>query len=347
MKLIIGNAIVSCYADAASLLVMILLLFLSERIRDRQNKSARIFFLLCLQIAFTCVVCFVFNATAGHTSPISHTVAAVSRILWELCSITTDCLWLTYVDQKLYGDGRKKGRQYVRIGIIMVYLVLLIINVFTGMIYTLSDNNTLQRKPLFYLMMLAEFLLFFSAALSVWNYDRKTMKTRFLRITPMIVSMLLAVLPQFFTPYNLGIIGYVTGVTLLYFSMATEIRFVDRESGLYNKGYLAYLFDLALAQKNDIRSVLILEADGDLPALFGILRDVLHPQGDVIRTGEKKFMMFSAIDSRSTIEYLSSLVEDAVQKHNTEHPEAKIQVSARCRMRASGTESFEFLRTAM
>ena len=75
-----------------------------------------------------------------------------------------------------------------------------------------------------------------------------------------IISVILASGTQFFTSYDIGILGYVAGIILLYFSIIGELRFVDEESGLYNSGYLAYLFDMALAGKNDTRSALILEA---------------------------------------------------------------------------------------
>ncbi len=348
MKLIIGNAAVSCYIDLASLLVMILLLSLSDRIRRQKTRSNRSFYLLFVQITFTCIICFVFNAMEGHSSPLSHQVALFSRSLWELSVIISDCLWLAYVDQKLYVSRRGRlVRQILRVVIVLVYVVLLTVNLFNGMIFTLSGFNTLERKPLSYWMLAADFLIFVSAAISVWRFDRKTAKTRFLRVSPMIVSILISILPQFFTPYNTGIVGYAVGVTMLYFSMASEIRFLDEESGMYNRVYLSYLIDLAFAGKKDYRSVLILDVDGNLPAVFEIFRDILHREGDVIRADRKKFLMFSGSESRSTVQYLSSLVEEAVAKHNADHPENKIQMKARCMMRRKKEDAYEFLHSVL
>ena len=62
-------------------------------------------------------------------------------------------------------------------------------------------------------------------------FDHKHTKIRFLRIAPMVLSVFLSLLPQFFTPYNTGILGFVIGVTLLYFSMIGEINYVDTASG--------------------------------------------------------------------------------------------------------------------
>ena len=348
MKPIVGHAIVSCYVDAASLLVMVLLLLLSERIRSRKTESLRIYHLLCLVVTVTCVNCFVFNAMYGQPAPWCHTVALISRSLWEFYVLGTVCLWLAYVDTMLYGKQEKWTLlRIIRITPVSVFVVLLIINPFTGIIFTIAEDNSLQPKLLFYLMMATNFLLFLSSAVAVWHYDRKNSKVRFLRLTPMIISVFVALLPQFFSPYSTGIMGYAIGMLLFYFSMITEIQFIDEESGLYNRGYLTYLFDMALAGKDSTHSALILEADGNMPACFEILTNVLHQNGDVVRVEDKKFMMFSRIDSRSTMGYISSLVDEAVEKHNKEHPDEKVKISQRCSMRTGGQDSFAFLSSIM
>ena len=348
MKLILGESIVSCYVDAASLLVMLVLLLMSDRVRQQRSASLRVFFRLSVTVAFTCVVCFVFNAMAGHTQPWCHVVALISRTFWELCVLFTVSQWLAYVESKLYGDQRRhKAIHYIRIVPIMIFLVLLAVNLFTGIVFTISQENRLQPRPLFYVMMATNFLLFMSSAVAVWHFDRRGTKIRFMRVSPMIVSVFTALLPQFFTPYSTGIMGYVIGMTLLYFSMVTELRFVDEESGLYNRAYLAYLFDLAVGGKNDAHSVLVLETGGNLSACFEILREVLHQNGDVVRVERDKFLMFSNTDSLSTMQYLSSLVEEAEDRHNAAHPDDKVEITVFCRMRAEQEDAFSFLRSTL
>ena len=345
MNPIVGHTVVSCYVDAASFLVMILLLLLSERIRKRKTDSLRIFYSLCLVVTFTCICCFTFNAMYGQPAKWCHTVALISRTLWDIFVLGTICLWLAFVDRKLYGK-QKTYIRVIRLVPVAVFLILLIVNPFTGIIYTISEHNSLQPKPLFYLMMTSSFLLFLSSALEVWYFDRKSEKIRFLNISPMIISVLVAILPQFFTLYNTGILGYAVGMTLLYFSMIIELRYLDEESGLYNGGFLAHLSDLALVGKNSAHSALILEADGNLPGCFNILRNTLHMNNDVIRLKEKKFLMLSGTDSRSALQLLSTHVEEAVAKHNQEHPDEKVKLNVRCLMRTRDEDVFTFLRTA-
>ena len=348
MNAIIGEAIVSCYVNAASLLVITVLMLFSYMIRSHRGITLRLFRAIGVCIAVNSVMSFIYNAMYMQTAPWCHTVAMAAKTLRECAVLCTVMLWLVYVYHKLFSRKRKHVIMF-RLALLplAVLLILLGVNLFTGIMFTFSGDNQLEPRLLLYILYAVAFVYFCSAAIIVRFYDRKTTKIRFLRISPMIISVIVASGTQFFTPYDIGILGYVAGLMLLHLSIAGEYRFVDEESGLYNRGYLAYLFDLALAGKNDTCSVLILEADGDLRAAFTILRRVLHQDGDVIRTEDKKFMMFSRESSRSTIQYLSSLVDEAVDRHNAEYPEEKVQITAHCRMRKRDEDSFTFLRAAM
>lgn len=348
MKLIVGYALVSCYIDAAAILLMILLLLLSERLRRRNSASLRFFTALSWQVLFTCVMCFVFNAMYGQTAPWSQNAALISRTLWDYSVLAVDYWWLAYVDAKLYGKRELTTYQRIlRILPLIVFLVLLVINLFTGIVFSIAEDNSIQPKPLFYLMTLTMLLYFCASAMLVWYFDRKSKKIRFLHIGPMIISVVAALIPQYMTPFGTGILGFVIGITLLYFSMVDEFSFLDEESELYNTRFLAFIFDNTLARKIDAHSALILEADGNLPASFEILRDILHKDGDVIRLEKNKFLMFSGTDSRSELQLLSTHVEEAVQKHNKEHPLEKARITVNCRLRREDEDVLEFLRSVV
>ncbi len=349
MNKIVGDAAVSCYVDAAALLIMVLLLLLSERLRKRKNATLKVFYAMCLSITANCVFAFICDAMYMQTAPWAHAAAMIAKTLRECGILLITILWLMYVDRKLY---REKDRLSNTVRILFfapfaVFFILLIVNLFTGIVFICDENNQIENRPLLHVIFVVEFAYFVLSAFMVSYYDRKSMKLRFIRVSPMILSIVVASGSQFFTPYDIGILGFVMGITLLYFSTIGEIRFVDEESGLYNTGYLAYLFDLAVAGKNDTHSALILEAEGDLKACFEILRSTLHRSGDVIRAEEDRFVMFSSSDSRSSMQYLTSLVDEAVEKYDLEHPDNRVRISVRCSMRTGEEDAFTFLRSAM
>ena len=342
------TAAVSCYVDAAALLVMILLMLLSERIRQRRTVSLRIFFLLSCTVTLMCVFCFIYNVMYRQTAPWTHAVALAARTMRTYASLLVVVLWLFYVNSKLYGKKRwKPSHERILFIPIVIYAVFLVINLFNGAIFTISPENLIVPKPLYYVMYVIEFAYFGLTAFGVWYFDQKSAKVRFFSVAPMIVSVALGCVSMLVSPYDTSDLGFAVGLTLLYFSMITELRYVDEESGLYNKGFMSYLFDLAMAGKNDTRSVLILEADGNLQAGFEILRDTLHQDGDVIRFEDRKFLMFSGTDSRPALQLLSTQVEEAVQRYNKEHPGEAVRMVMHYRMRTGDEDAFTFLRSAV
>ena len=347
MNPIVGDAVVSCYVAASSLLVMILLLSVTGRRIHRRNVSMRILYMLSLCVTVNCIFPLIYNAMYMQPAPWCHTAAVIAKTLREIVVLAIVVLWLLYVDHKLYGDRNWHSRKLRLVFLpFVLVLILLIVNLFTGIVFTFSPENRIERKPLLYVIFAVEFGYFILSAVMVRYFDRRSIKTRFLHIAPMVLSILLGSSTQLYTPYDIGILGYVIGITLLYYSVISEYRFVDEASGLYNRGYMVYLYDMALAGQYDARSALTVKVSGDLPAGYDILREILHKEYDVIRVEDKKFVMFSGTDSRSSLQLLSTRMEEAVAKHNTEHPENNVLMTASCRMRAAGEDAFTFLRSA-
>ena len=78
---IIGESIVSCYADMTSFLVMLLLLILAERLHKRQNESMKILFHLSQCITLVCVFSFICHAAYKQTAPAWHTIVFICQTL--------------------------------------------------------------------------------------------------------------------------------------------------------------------------------------------------------------------------------------------------------------------------
>ena len=216
MNAIIGEAIVSCYVNAAALLTMAILLILFGRFRGRGTRSARLFFLLSLGVTANCITSLAYNAMFMQSAPWCHTVAVIAKTLREYIVVATVALWLAYVDRKLYGE--KSGHSTLLKIAFIPYAaipVLLAVNLFTGDVFTFSAANRLEPKPLLYIIYGAEFIYFCLTAVIVRIYDRNTTKARFLHITPMILCVALASGTQFFTSYDIGILGYTAGIILL------------------------------------------------------------------------------------------------------------------------------------
>ncbi|MBQ7173940.1 MAG: PP2C family protein-serine/threonine phosphatase [Lachnospiraceae bacterium] len=342
------TAAVSCYADTAALLVVVLLLFLSGRYRGRRDASLRIFYRLSLALAGACVTSFICHACTGQTAPWCRMLATVSRTFWILLTFLVVVIWNIYVENKLYGD--KKLRSFmtkVAVPVFAVVFVLLATNLFTGIVFTYKADCTSETTWIYTALVLTEVVGFLVPIARTQYYDRIAEKVRFLHVLPMILPVGPAVAAQYFLPVQTDVLGFAGGIVLLYMSMADELRVIDEESGLYNEGMLTYIFELGRTGKSDMRSALVLETEGCLPAAFGILHDTLQQDHDVIRIEENRFLMFSKTAVRSELQLLSTHIEEAVEKHNEEHPDENLGITVHSRMRTDDETPIAFLRSAV
>ena len=342
------TAAVSCYADTAALLVVLLLLFLSGRFRGRRDSSLRIFYRLSLALAAACVTSFICHACTGQTAPWCRMAATVSRTLWIFLTVLVVVIWNIYVENKLYGDNTLRSfMTKVVVPVFAVLFVLLTTNLFTGIVFTYKADCTSETTWIYTALVLIEVVGFLVPIARVKYYDRTAEKVRFLHVLPMILPVVPAVAAQYFLPVQTDVLGFAGGIVLLYMSMADELRVIDEESGLYNEGMLTYVFEVGRAGKSDIRSALILETDGSRPAAFGILHDTLQQDHDVIRLEDDRFLMFSETGIRSELQLLSTHIEEAVEKHNQEHPDENLRITVHCRMRTEDETQIAFLRSAV
>ena len=341
-------ALVSCYADAAAFIVMILLLIISERLRHRKDLSQSIFFKLSVVLTASCVFSFLCHAAYMRQGAFLHGMAIVSRTVWEWLVYLSILLWSSYVGLKLYGQ-REKPPLIAVIGNVSlgVFSVLLIVNLFTGIIFSYTPQNECETTVLYDIVVALETVYFLVSLVLVILFDRQSEIARFIRVLPMLLSVELGVVVQFFLPYQTDVLGFAIGATLLYFSMADELRYLDEESGLYNAGMLNYLADRALAGKDVTRSALIVETDGDPQSCFDILRSTLHKEGDVIRADDNRFLVFSSDESLNAVQRKSTLVEETVGRHNAAYPDKTVHMKVTCRMRKADEDPLLFIRTAV
>ena len=339
-------AVVSCYSDTAAFLVMLLLMLMSVTQNRKKDPSMRIFHGLCLTHAVTCALRFLCHAMARQTPPWCHALAVASRTLCELNVFLLVYLWSAYVEKKLMGDRHVHTLVKALYGLpFIVFTALLIVNLFTGVLFVCTGENLFEYRRLYHVFTGVQALYFAVALARIRHYKRRAAKVCFIRVMPLLVPTALGSAVQFFLPFQTAVLGISIGALLMYIFMSDEADCLDAESGLYNLKFLSYLCDLAAADRTNPRSALTLDVSGDLKAGFGLLRGALHQDNDVVRTDAGRFVMFSGESSRSALQYYTSLVDEAVVRHNAEHPKEAVRITVRSRIRTGEEDAVEFIRS--
>lgn len=342
------TAMVSCYVDAAALLVMVLLLFQSKNLLRRKDPTLRIFRRLCVLLTATCVTSFLCHAMYMQEAPWCHSLAIAGKTLWRCFAFLAIFLCAVDVKLKLYGPGEKNTLADILYLLpLLAFTALLAVNLFNGVLFTCTKENLFEYTWLYYLFVVIETLYFLVSALAILLNNKRATKICFIRVVPLILPVILGASVQQFFLCETEVLGFVISAVFTYIAMSEEMACVDAKSGLYNKNLLFYLYSLSMRGKYDIRSALILEMKGNLPAGCEILRRTVNRKNDVIRVEERKFLMFSGTDSRSALQLLSTHVEEAVAKQNAENPAEKVQITVRSRLRTGEEDTFGFIRSTV
>ena len=143
--LIHADAVVSCYIDAASFLMVLLILVLSDYGAVRRRLSQRIFYGICVCLEILCALFFFCHAMYGQTVMWCHTGVIVGRTVLEITMQSICALWVAYIHRKVHVEEKRMSWPYLASLVpLAVFSVLFILNAFNGMIFTYSENNQFQ-----------------------------------------------------------------------------------------------------------------------------------------------------------------------------------------------------------
>lgn len=230
-------------------------------------------------------------------------------------------------------DSKAPHRQFIVFWIAcFIQVTLLIVNIFTPIVFKIDMNNEYRRGDLFY------FFVAVGAVLNIYGfvyYLIAKIKNPGLRYFPVI---------EFLMPILLGMIGQTImyGISLLpacfavsfagiIIAFQNECIYIDKLTGVYNRFELdreirrlqkkhkekivAYMLDLNGFKKiNDNYSHE--EGDQALIAFAGILNDVFGSVGAVIRFAGDEFVALVYKGKESDIELYKQKTAEAVDKYN-------------------------------
>ena len=133
---------VTVYSDVMAFLMMLGLVCLSSRLRKRETTGEKLYFVLCLAVMVDAVcssICY-----ALHEQPFGATAELIFKTILEMSMLVLAYYWLLYVDFKLFGS---KDHLIRRLGVLFVPIlagaVALVINLFTGIVFTIGPPKVL------------------------------------------------------------------------------------------------------------------------------------------------------------------------------------------------------------
>lgn len=267
-------------ADCTGIILMGILLVSRYLVRRRKNTEDKFFFAMAaigLVAGALELIAFIIDGKPGGVAKFTNVL--VNALIYG-CTTTMSVVWLWFVDSHLNHDTKRIRTVFLPFVIVyIVLMVLLIVNIFTGFLYVIDENNVYARRPLGYIYYAFLFICFI-ATIVLYIKDRINYgETKFFPIFAFLIPVIAGCIIQALW-YGVATawLGCSIGLTAIYLNIQSRFALVDGLTGLYNRAYFEH--KLVVARKKSNRFVycgIMLDIDS-----FKQINDTYgHSVGDV------------------------------------------------------------------
>lgn len=207
-----------------------LILFMRVALENQNNSHMRIWFKRFVVVAFASVffdmLTYVFDRQTFPGARIGH---QISMFLTIFLTAFVGTLWNRFFDIIFRIDNLKIRRWVVYLTPTLIALVLLIINCFNGMMYTISPNNVYTRGDHYWISFTVQYVSFALVIIRALVYDLgvKTLRRRRMRNGILWLGVLTLVFGVFqaISDGKLAVncLGITTGIFIMF------VRFQDEQ----------------------------------------------------------------------------------------------------------------------
>ncbi len=333
------NSLVSVYSDSMAVLLTLGLMIIPRKRDAVDGTKERMFFSMCLLLLINAVASGVSYALHGQSGSLCYGVELAAKTVLELALLLLSYQWVMYVDYMLYKSRDQLKRRYSTLfWPILICIILLLVNLFTGVIFKIQPDMTYTATWVYDVLMAVDYVYFVMAFFIIYQYSTRHKGTRFFRITPVIIPVILGTLVNILTDYSASPLGFAIGLTLLHFSMIGGWRFDDEESGFFNRSFLIRLVEEGQSEAERFWGAICFEAKEGANELPAILRSELPPKSTIAHIDGGKYVLLTESRRMSDIGFIADMIEDAT--------EGKISVSTHCYIRGKDQSAAAFIKEA-
>ena len=338
--IIAENSLVSVYSDSMAFLLILGLTIIPRKRDAVDGTRERMFFALCLLSMINALGSCVAYAVHGQSGSFFMSIELAAKTVLEVALLLMAYQWLMYVDYMLYRSRDQLARRYKYFFLpILILLVLLLVNLFTGVLFTIQPDMSYRSTWVYYVLMAVEYIYFAFAFGIIYQYSTKYKHSQVFRITPIIIPVILGTLVNILTDYSASPLGFAIGLVLLYFSFIDSFRYDDEKSGYYNRSYLVGLVEGNEKGADAFCGAICFEASGDgAKELPEILRSELPAKSTIAHIDGGRYILLTRSRRMSDLGFIADMVEDAA--------EGKVSISTQCFTRGKDQSAAAFIKEA-
>ena len=274
---------------------------LQNRNHANTNLLAMMFFALT-----SCIADPISYTTKGLSGTIATASVYITSTWLFVANMFAVFSWNRFLAYYLNGRISKRANLFLNTTV-SIGLILLIINFFYPVVFSIDENNLYTRKSLYFFFLIADYLLVIYSLITYYRSKKKGGNLKFFPIWVFIVPILIGGIIQTVF-YGISVIP--TSITIsiagILASLQNEMIYRDVLTGLFNRTYLDYkLKKFAKRPKQNITGLMLdlndfkrindefghFVGDEALVATTQILQKAVGSLGIVIRYAGDEFII--------------------------------------------------------
>ena len=322
----------SIYVTNAIGIVLIAVMIVCNLWRFQTRSRADRNLLLMMFLALTSCV----------ADPISYTMKGMPGLLPKIAVYATSSwlfaanmlavnYWVRFLAFYLNGGMPRRSKIMLNT-VVSIGIALLVINLFTPIVFSIDDNNLYSRTNLYVFYLVVDYMLVINSLVTYFKSRAKGGILKFFPIWVYIVPILIGGVVQSLY-YGISVIPTSIAVSIagVLASLQNEMIYHDQLTGLFNRSYLLYLLEKnAATPKFNITGVMIdlngfkhindefghAVGDDALVMSARILQSAVGNAGCVIRYAGDEFIILLNTQNREDVENCIAKIRDSFEKFN-------------------------------
>lgn len=325
-----------------NIVCIVILLTLFDKFKDECeiNHTSKYYEKTLLATTFFSFFDLIGGILRGTMYEYNRLVLIVSNSLYFFSGSLIGYFYTNYILHKIGKEEKKWQKALIFIPVLLV-TILLVINLFNGMLFTINENNLYSRGKYIYLfsLIIATYIIVMGANLVYCyfkNIDNKKLKEEFKKLLIFTsIPIVSALIQNFNYGITLGQVGLTLSVLLIYLNGQKKDSNIDELTGIYNRRAfnrnVSRLFNskklmfLMLMDANDFKMINDkyghLEGDKALVAIANILKNAISNTDKdyfLARYGGDEFIIVGEIKSQDNVDELMLQIEEEEKRYNKE-----------------------------
>ena len=296
---------------------------------QKKHNEDKVLFGVIILVFTACVADIIAFSVDGRPGSIFKVLSYASSNILFIANVAIGPLWVLLISLHIYGTISKFQRVFI-LSISGVILLMMVVNFFVPIIFSIDENNVYARGPWFMIKNILEVVLMADGVIIYLISLFRSGGIKFYPVLQFVWPIFICVcLQMFFYGISTIWVGIAVGYTNLMLALQNENIFIDKLTGLYNRYYLDKILG-ELKRKRKIAMMMLdmngfksindnfghSQGDEALVSLADILEKTVGADGTVTRFAGDEFVILLNTEKENVVEKWKAQIKENLDEFN-------------------------------